>query len=384
MPTQLELLPYLEHERSSRPDDFIPVYEPWLGEVEAAYVLDAVTSGWISSLGRYVTEFEQAFADYCGASFGISTTSGTTALHLALYAVGLGPGDEVIVPALTFIASANSVAYTGAKPVFADVDLETWNILPSEIERLRNEHTRAIVPVDLYGHPADMDAIMAIASERDIFVLEDAAESHGAHVGNRRTGSIAHASAFSFFANKTITTGEGGMLTTNDEMLAARLRTLRDHAMPPDNRYWHDEVGFNYRMTNLQAAVGLAQMKRIDEFIARKRQIADLYRSRLSEIPGLILPVEREGYTSIFWMVSVVLTDEYAIARDDLIVALRERGIDSRPFFHSLDTLPPYHSDTPLPNAKYLSQRGLNLPSSPRLMNDQVHIICDVLEELAR
>lgn len=383
IPTQLELLPYLEHERSQRPHDFIPVYEPWLGETEENYVLDAVSSGWISSLGRYVTEFEQAFADYCGAAYGISTTNGTTALHLALHAIGLGPGDEVIVPALTFIASANSAAYTGATPVFADVDLETWNILPSEVERLVNKRTKAIVPVDLYGHPAEMDAIMALAEERDIFVLEDAAESHGARIGDRRTGSLAHASAFSFFANKTITTGEGGMLVTDDEELANRLRMLRDHAMPPENRYWHDEVGFNYRMTNMQAAVGLAQMQRIDEFLARKREIADLYSARLSEIPSINLPVEREGYTNIFWMYSIVLTDEYPLSRDDLIVALRERGIDSRPFFHSLDTLPPYRSDTPLPNAEYLSRQGMNLPSSPRLTNAQVHYICDVLEELA-
>ena len=382
-PTQLPLLPYLEHQQSVRPADFIPVYEPWLGELEAEYVLEAVNTGWISSLGRYVTEFEQAFAAYCGAAHGVSTSNGTTALHLGLHALGIGPGDEVIVPVLTFVASANAVAYTGAKPVFADVDAETWTIRVDEVERLITDRTRAVMPVHLYGHPAPTKEIMELASDRDIFVLEDAAEAHGAKQGQVRTGHLGHAGAFSFFANKIVTTGEGGMLTTDDAAFADRYRMLRDHAMPPERRYWHNEIGFNYRMTNLQAAVGLAQMTRIDEFIARKRQIAMHYRARLIEVAGLSLPVERPGYTNVYWMFSVIVGDDYALSRDDLIPALRARGIDSRPFFHSLDTLPPYAAAAPLPVAYDLSRRGLNLPSSPLLSDEDVDYVCDALAELA-
>lgn len=382
-PTQLSLLPYLEHQESDRPADFIPVYEPWLGEREAEYVLDAVNSGWISSLGRYVVEFEEAFARYCGTDHGISTSNGTTALHLALHGMGLGAGDEVIVPALTFVASANAVVYTGARPVFADVDAETWTLLPEEVDRLVNERTKAVMPVHLYGHPAAMDEIGQIADAHGLRVVEDAAEAHGAQVGSRRSGSLGHAAAFSFFANKIVTTGEGGMVTTNDASLAARFRKLRDHAMPPERRYWHDEVGFNYRMTNLQAAVGLAQMERIDEFVRRKREIAEKYTERLADVPGLALPVERAGYTNVFWMYSVVLDERYPLSRDELVPALRERGIDSRPFFHSLDTLPPYAVDAPLPRALALSRQGLNLPSSPRLTDSQIDYICDTLVQFA-
>lgn len=382
-PTQLPL-PYLEHQESARPADFIPVYEPWLGEREAEYVLDAVRSGWISSLGRYVSEFEEAFAAYCGAAHGVSTSNGTTALHLALHARGIGPGDEVIVPALTFVASANAVVYTGARPVFADVDPQTWTIQPDEVERLITERTRAIMPVHLYGHPASMDAINALAESHDLFVLEDAAEAHGAQIGTKRAGNLGDAAAFSFFANKVVTTGEGGMVTTDDVELAARLRKLRDHAMPPERRYWHDEVGFNYRMTNLQAAVGLAQMERIDEFVARKRAIAGQYSAQLADVPGLRLPVERPGFTNVYWMYSIVVGESYSLSRDELVLALRARGIDSRPFFHSLDTLPPYAAAEPLPVSLALSRTGLNVPSSPKLADGQIDYICETLAELAR
>ncbi len=383
MPTQLPLLPYLEAETSQRPADFIPVYTPWLGDREAEYVLEAVQSGWISSLGKYVVQFEEEFARFCGAKYGVATSNGTTALHLALHALGLGPGDEVIVPSLSFVASANAVAYTGAKPVFADVDMETWTLLPEEAERLLSPRTKAVMPVHLYGHPAPMDEIRAIAAAHDLWIVEDAAEAHGACAGDRRTGNLGHVGAFSFFANKIITTGEGGMLTTNDGELAARLRMLRDHAMPPERRYWHDEIGFNYRMTNLQAAVGVAQMGRIDEFIARKRRIAELYAEGLAGLPGITLPVERPGYTNVFWMYSVLIDAPFPLTRDEVIPALRQRGIDSRPFFHPLDTLPPYLSETPRPQALALSRTGLNLPSSPRLSDEQVGRICQAFRDLA-
>lgn len=381
---QARSVDFLELQTSARPEKFIPIYEPTLGEAEEATVLDAVRSGWISSNGKYIREFEERFAAFCGAAHGISTSNGTTALHLALHALGLGPGDEVIVPALTFVASANAVQYTGATPIFADVDPVTWTIDPAAVDRLVTPKTRAIMPVHLYGHPAPMPALKAIADQHGLLLVEDAAEAHGAQVGNQRTGTLGQVAAFSFFANKIITTGEGGMVTTNDPALAARCRMLRDHAMPPERRYWHEEVGFNYRMTNLQAAVGVAQMARINDFLARKRTLACLYQQRLSDLPGVTLPVELPGYTSVYWMYSILIGDEYGLTRDELILALRERNIDSRPFFHPLDTLPPYRRGAPCPTALRLSRQGLNLPSAPSLTDEQVQYICHTLHLLNR
>jgi perosamine synthetase len=379
---QLPLFPYLEAQESPRPQDFIPVYTPSLGAREEEYVLDAVRSGWISSLGQYVTRFEEQFAYFCGTAQAVSVSNGTVALHLALHALGIGPGDEVIVPSLTFVASANAVRYTGATPVFADVDPFTWCIDPADATRLLTPRTRAIMPVHLYGHPADMRAINELAAAHGLHVVEDAAEAHGAAIDSRIAGSWGRIGSFSFYANKIITTGEGGMLTTDDHELAARCRMLRDHAMPPQKRYWHEEVGFNYRMTNLQAAVGVAQMEQIEAFIRRKRRIAALYSAALCDVPGVQLPVEREGCTNVYWMYSLLVTPPYALSRDDLIVALRARGIDSRPFFHPLDTLPPYRSGRVRPVAQRLSLTGINLPSAPSLTDDQVAYIAAAIREL--
>ncbi|MFN8489184.1 MAG: DegT/DnrJ/EryC1/StrS family aminotransferase [Caldilineaceae bacterium] len=381
---QPEKLPFFDHQLAPRPRNFIPIYQPSLGEREEALVLEAVRSGWISSQGKYIVQFEREFADFCGVREGIAVCNGTIALHLALHALGIKAGDEVIVPALTFVASANAVHYTGATPVFADVDPVTWNIDPASVARLISPRTRAIMPVHIYGHPAPMAAINALAQAHDLWVVEDSAEAHGAAIGAQRTGFFGKMAAFSFMANKIITTGEGGMLTTNDSALAARCRMLRDHAMPPDRRYWHPEVGFNYRMINLQAAVGVAQMQRIDEFIARKRQIAQQYNAALAGLPGITLPVELPGYTNVYWMYSVLVDEAYPLTRDELIPALRERGIDSRPFFHPLDTLPPYRSATPCPVALRLSQQGINLPSAPSLTDEQVAYICATLHNLAK
>jgi perosamine synthetase len=380
---QLDFLSYLEHETAKRPQDFIPVYEPWLAGREQEYVLDAVRSGWISSLGAYVQRFEQAFANFCGVEHAISVSNGTTALHLALHALGLSPGDEVIVPALSFVASANAVHYTGATPIFVDIDPQTWTLDVSQAAAAVTPRTRAVMPVHLYGHPADMPALNALAAQHQLVLVEDAAEAHGAAVNGQRVGGLGRVGAFSFYANKIITTGEGGMLTTDDAALAARCRMLRDHAMPPAQRYWHDEVGFNYRLTNLQAAVGVAQMEQIDTFIARKRHIAARYDQALADVPGLVRPVERNGYTNVYWMYSILVTDDFPLTRDDLMSALRARNIDSRPFFHPLDTLPPYRQEQPCPVALDVAHRGLNLPSSPRLSDVQVAYICDTLRELA-
>lgn len=380
---QLSLFPYLETQASTRPPDFIPVYTPVLNGREEKYVLDAVRSGWISSLGSYVTRFEEAFARFCGVRHAVSVSNGTVAIHLALHALGIGPGDEVIVPSLTFVATANAVHYTGATPVFADVDPVTWCLDPADVRRRITPRTRAILPVHLYGHPAPMPELQALADEHGLLLIEDAAEAHGAAIGGRRVGGWGRIATFSFYANKIITTGEGGMVTTDDDALAARCRLLRDHAMPPHRRYWHDEVGFNYRMTNLQAAVGVAQMERIDSFIRRKREIAARYRKELAGMAGVTFAAEQPGYTNVYWMVSVLVAAPYALSRDELIPALRARGIDSRPFFHPLDTLPPYLSATPRPVALHLSRCGLNLPSSPALTDAQVAYVCQVMRELA-
>lgn len=374
---------FLEHQSSARAEAFIPIYEPTLGAEEEALLLDTIRSGWISSNGKYIKAFEQRFAAFCGVDHGVSVSNGTTALHLILHALGIGPGDEVIVPALTFVASANTVAYTGATPIFADVDPESWTIDPTSVAQLITPRTKAIMPVHIYGHPADMPGLQVLANAHNICLVEDAAEAHGAQVGECRTGALGTAAAFSFFANKIITTGEGGMVTTNDSELAARCRMLRDHAMPPERRYWHDEIGFNYRMTNLQAAVGVAQMARIDAFIARKRTIAQRYQAGLRDIPGVTLPVERSGYTNVYWMYSILVAEPFPLTRDELMLALRQEEIDSRPFFHPLDTLPPYRGETPCPIALRLSQQGLNLPSAPSLTDSQVDRICAVIRDLA-
>jgi perosamine synthetase len=380
---QLSLFPYLETQESARPPDFIPVYMPMLNGSEEKYVLDAVRSGWISSLGSYVTRFEEAFARFCGVRHAVSVSNGTVALHLALHALGIGPGDEVIVPSLTFVATANAVHYTGATPVFADVDPMTWCLDPTDVRRCITPRTRAMIPVHLYGHPAPMSELQALADKHGLLLIEDAAEAHGAEIAGRRVGGLGRIATFSFYANKIITTGEGGMLTTDDDALTARCRMLRDHAMPPHRRYWHDEVGFNYRMTNLQAAVGVAQMERIDSFIQRKREIAALYREGLAGIPGITFAAEQPGCTNVFWMVSVLVEPPYVLSRDELIPALRARGIDSRPFFHPLDTLPPYFSAAPRPMALHLSRCGLNLPSSPALTDAQVAYVYEVMRRLA-
>lgn len=378
----LSLFPYQELQSSERSSDFIPAYEPLLDGHEEEYVLDAVRSTWISYAGEYCQRFETGFADFCGVKHAIVTCNGTVSLHLALHALGVGPGDEVILPALTFVATANAIHYTGATPIFADVDYETWTLDPTDVAHKVSSQTKVIIPVHLYGHPAPMAELEEIADTHDLILLEDAAQSHGASYDGRRTGSLSKIASFSLMANKIITTGEGGVLTTNDDALMERCRHLRDHAMPPERRYWHDEIGFNYRMTNLQAAIGVAQLERAESFILRKRQIAQLYDLQLAHLPGIQTPVERANCTNVYWMYSILVEDRYPLNRDELIIALRERSIDSRPFFHALDTLPSYRSERLCPTSQDLGLRGLSLPSAPTLTDEQILYICDVLREL--
>src|SRR6266498_5612724 len=259
----------------------IPVAAPSIGEEEIANVMEAMRSGWISSLGAFIGEFEREFAAFCGARHGVAVSNGTVSLHLALVAAGVGPGDEVVIPSLTFVATANVVRYCGATSVFVDSERETWQLDPAALEARITPRTRAIIPVHLYGHPCDMDPILQFAARRGLAVVEDAAEAHGAQYRGRRVGGLGTTGCFSFYGNKLITTGEGGICVTDDGALAERLRLLRDHGMDPKRTYWHDTVGYNYRMTNLQAAVGVAQFKKLGAFIEKKRQIARRYAEAL-------------------------------------------------------------------------------------------------------
>ena len=363
------------------PNRFLPVYEPLLSGNELSYVSECIKSGWVSSLGKYILDFERLFAGFCGTRHGIAVSNGTTALHLALAALGIGPGDEVILPTLTFIATANAVRYTGAATIFADSEADTWNLDPADVARRITLQTKAIIPVHVYGHPAAMQPILELARRHGLYVIEDAAEAHGAQYGGRRVGSLGTAGAFSFYGNKIITTGEGGMLTTDDDALAEKARYLRDHAMSPEKRYWHTEVGFNYRMTNLQAALGVAQMERIEEFIDRKRQIAQTYNQLLGDIPGVILPPEAPWAKSVYWMYSVLVTEQFRLSRDALMAYLRTRNIDSRPFFYPIHQMPPYHNDDSHPVAERLSRQGINLPSAVTLTEADIQRVAGAIRQ---
>jgi perosamine synthetase len=362
----------------------IPIAEPCLGEEELNNAIQAVKSGWISSKGPFILEFEQKFARYCGVHQGIATSNGTVALHLALKALGIREGDEVLVPTLTFIATANTVTYCNAKPVLVDSDPGCWCIDPSRIEESITSRTKAIIPVHLYGHPCDMDAIGDIARRHSLYIIEDAAEAHGALYKDGRVGSFGHINCFSFFGNKIITTGEGGMCLTDDEDLANRMRILRDHGMNPNKRYWYDVVGFNYRMTNLQAAVGAAQVDKLDMLVARRRQLAEWYNDafRGLAVRGLITrPPEMPWAKSVYWMYSILLEDGFGMTRDELIAALKDKGIETRPLFYPLHLMPPYQDQNSkrFPVAEDLSRRGLNLPSGFRIGEEEVNRIAGAI-----
>jgi perosamine synthetase len=362
----------------------IPVAEPLLGGKELEYVTECIRSGWVSSLGEYVRRFEREFAAYCGVRYGVATHNGTVALHLALAALGIGPGDEVILPSLTFVATANAVRYTGARPVLVDSEGRTWNVDPEAVAAAITPRTRAIIAVHLYGHPADMDPLRGLADRYGLTLIEDAAEAHGARYKGRRAGSLGDVAIFSFFGNKIITTGEGGMVLTDDAALAERCFFLENQARHKENPYWHPEIGYNYRMTNIQAALGVAQLERIQELIAIRARNAAHYERRLVQVPGLSRPPCAEWAENVYWMYSVLVEEEYGLERDSLMAHLRQRGIETRPVFYPIHTLPMYRvEDQSLPVAEELGRKGLNLPSGATLTPEQVDLVCDVLLELS-
>ncbi len=354
----------------------IPLTEPDIGNSELENVVKAVKSGWVSSKGQFIEEFEKEFSSYIGAKHGITTSNGTTALHLALSALGIQRGDRVLVPSLTFVASANAVTYTGAKPVFTDSHPQYWCIDPAKIEKAIDHKTKAIQIVHLYGHPCDMDELTTIAEDKDVSLIEDCAEAVGAEYKGKRVGSYGTVSCFSFYGNKIITTGEGGMCVTDDDELAEKMRTLRDHGMNPQKKYWHDIVGFNYRMTNLQAALGVAQLEKIELLVRKKREIASTYR-RLMQGWNITASPEMPWAKSVYWLYSVLVKRSF---RDQIIKYMHDRNIETRPFFHPLHTLPPYRTGVSLSVAEDLSARGINLPTGTKLTVEEIERVANALE----
>lgn len=363
---------------------YIPVAAPALVGNEREYVLDCLESSWISSTGKYIECFETTFAQFCRSKHAISCCNGTVALHLALLALGVGAGDEVIVPTLTFVATANAVTYCGARPVFVDCEAETWNLDASQLDSLVTPRTRGIIVVHLYGHPVNMDPVLAVARRHGLFILEDAAEAHGAEYKGQRIGSIGDIATFSFYGNKIITTGEGGMIVTNDTFLARKVSQLKSQGQDSDRRYWFPIVGYNYRMTNLAAAIGLGQLEKIDWHIQQRLQIAKWYQKRLQNIQELILPANKSWAKNVYWLFSVVLSDVTTKNRDIVMADLATMGIETRPFFYPMHTLPPYEQvegSSVFPVAEKLAGRGLNLPTWAGLTEEDVTYICDSLIE---
>lgn len=355
-----------------------PIMQPLLNGNELAYVSDCIKTGWISSQGAYVRRFEKEFAEYCGAEYAVAVSNGTVALHLALVALGIKEGDEVLVPDLTFAASINAIIYTGAIPVVVDVDKTTWTISLEDIEKNINSKTKAIMPVHLYGHPCHMDELMEIAKKHKLLIIEDAAEAIGARYKNKHVGIFGDSSTFSFFGNKTITTGEGGMVFFKEKDAYEKALVLRDHGMSKTKKYWHDYVGFNYRMTNLQAAIGCAQMERIDEFVNEKRKLAHFYNEILAETGLFTLPPQESWALNGYWLYTAILNENNFISRDELMQKLLKNGVESRAVFFPLHEMPPYKNyptNSTFENSNYISKQGISLPSSVNITNEELENI---------
>jgi perosamine synthetase len=363
----------------------IPVSEPVIGREELKNVVNAVKSGWISSKGEYIDIFESEIAKLCNTKHAVSVMNGTAALHLALASLGIKKGDEVIVPAFTMIATTNAVVYTGATPVFIDSDTETWNIDIKKIEENITEKTKAIIPVHIFGQPCDMDPITEMAKKHNIFVIEDAAEAHGSRYKGRTVGSIGDIGCFSFYANKLITTGEGGAITTNNDAIADKARCLRNHAFDKERTFIHNDIGFNYRMTNLQAAIGIAQIKKIGKIIKMKKRVFKTYNKLLRDIPELKLQKQIADVETIGWMFAVTLSEECKKTRNDVRKILVDAGIETRLLFFPANKQPAYSNIStrggPCSTATMLYERGFYLPSSPTLKKEQIEFIVETLKK---
>ena len=358
-----------------------PVGSPDIGGLEEANVLDAVRSTWVSSTGKYLDEFESRFAAACDVEYAVACANGTVALHLALSALGLGPGDEVIVPSLTYVATANTVTYTGATPIFCDVSRNTWCMDPSDVAARITRRTKAIVAVHLYGHPADMAGLAEIASRAGIVLIEDAAEAPFATFQGRKTGSLGLMAAFSFYGNKIITSGEGGAVTTDDTALAQKLRLLRGQGMDPDRRYFFPVVGFNYRMTNVAAAMLCAQLDRLDKLLSRRSDVYATYSHAFSSVASLELQQVAPDVTRAPWMFTLLLNSELGPQRDFIMKSLDSAGVETRPIFYQLHRLPPYQDGAaaPLQVTDDLARRGFSLPTTSLMSVDDAREVASRL-----
>ena len=374
----------------------IPVNEPVIGEREYDYVMECLRTGWISSAGRFIDEFEQKWASYCGMKYGVAVSNGTTALQVAAGCLDLKPGDEVIMPSFTIISCALAVVDNGGVPVLVDSEPRTWCMDVSQVEAKITNRTRAIMPVHIYGHPVDMDPVLALAGKHHLVVIEDAAEVHGAQYLSgrgtasptwRRCGGIGDLSAFSFYANKLITTGEGGMVLTNDAAYAEQARALRNLAFRPERRFYHTHLGYNFRLTNLQAAVGVAQMERMEYIIAKKRWMGQAYTERLKDIPTIQLPVEEQWARQVYWMYGLVLNESTGLDATDFARQLEYAGVQTRPFFLGMHEQPVFlerglFSGERYPVAERIARQGLYLPSGVALTESQLDQVCEAVHKV--
>jgi perosamine synthetase len=374
----------------------IPVNEPLIGEREIEYVLDCLKTGWISSSGKYLESFEQAWANYCGMRYGVAVSNGTTALQLAVACLNLQPGDEVIMPTFTIISCAQAVTYNSGIPVLVDAEPRTWCMDVKQVAAKITPRTRAIMPVHIYGHPVDMDPLISLANQHSLAVIEDAAEAHGAEYlcerGSssavwRRCGGLGDISVFSFYANKLVTTGEGGMVLTNDAQIAEQARSLRNLCFKRERRFHHSELGYNFRLTNLQAAIGMAQIDRMPETIAKKRWMGEAYTQRLQHLTVLQLPVEEPWARQVYWMYGLVLDESTQLTAVELARRLQEQGIETRPFFLGMHEQPVYTSrglfkDEHYPVAERIARQGLYLPSGLTISEAQVDEVCQAVEKI--
>jgi len=370
----------------------IPVCKPWLPGKEKEYVNDALDTNWISSSGKYIERFEEEFSKFCGVNYGVSCSSGFGALHLACAALDLKKGDEIIVPTFTMAACTNAVIMTGATPVLVDSDKKTYCIDVKKIEEKITSKTKAIMPVHIYGHCCDMDTILELAEKYNLFVIEDCAEAHGAEYKGKKAGSIGDIGCFSFYANKILTTGEGGMCVTNNLELAEKMKSFRNHCLKTGKeRFLHENVGFNYRLTNIQAAIGTAQMENAEKLVEARRNVMIRYNKELEGVENLILPVEKAYVKNVCWMYGVVLSDEIEKSREEVIQNLREAGVDTRSFFVPMHKQPVYFNKTvenapdcsgDFPVADRIGERGFYLPSSSDITDEEIKIVCNALKKI--
>jgi perosamine synthetase len=370
----------------------IPVAGPWITQKEIDYVTDAVANAWYGNANIFHERFEGAFADYLGVRYAIALPSCTSAIHLSLLAMNVGPGDEVVVPDITWIASSAPITYVGATPVFADVDERTWCLNAESLEACITARTKAVIAVDLYGNMPDMDAILEGAGRHGLPVIEDAAEAVGSEYRGRKAGSFGATSVFSFHGSKTLTTGEGGMLVTDDEELYRRALFLRDHGRKPgDKMFYNHEVAQKYKMSSMQAALGLAQLERIEELLDHKRRIFDWYEQELKGLEGVRLNYEAPGTKNVYWMVTVIVDERYGLNKERMMALMSEREIDCRPFFHPLSSIPAYAGTRQAAEARErnhtsyrISPNGINLPSGLNMTQERVRRVCEALKDILK